>query len=159
MKISIISIGKIKESYLTEGINEYLKRLTPYCKINITEILEEKINDNPSEKDKQNVILKEGEKISNKLDDKSYIIALDVKGINISSEEFSKKIDSLKLSGQSHLTFIIGGPFGLSNKIKEKASLKLSFSKMTFTHQMIRLFLLEQIYRAFKISKNEKYHW
>ncbi|MDL2280388.1 23S rRNA (pseudouridine(1915)-N(3))-methyltransferase RlmH [Selenomonadales bacterium OttesenSCG-928-I06] len=159
MKISIISIGKIKESYLTEAINEYLKRLTPYCKINITEILEEKINDNPSEKDKQNVILKEGEKILSKTDDKSYIIALDVKGVNISSEELAEKIDTLKLAGQSHLTFIIGGPFGLSNKVKEKASFKLSFSKMTFTHQMIRLFLLEQIYRAFKISKNEKYHW
>ena len=158
MKISIITIGKIKEPYLTAGIEEYLKRLTSYCKINIIEILEEKISDNPSEKDKQNVILKEGEKILNRLE-KSYVIALDVKGTNISSEELAEKFDALKISGHSYITFIIGGPFGLSDKVKEKASLKLSFSKMTFTHQMIRLLLLEQIYRAFKISKNEKYHW
>ena len=147
MKINIIVIGKLKEKFLIDAANEYLKRLKPYATIEIIEIPEGKTIDI------------EGEKIFSRLNFDSWICLLDVNGENISSEDFAKKISELTLSGQSNLTFIIGGAFGISQKLKNSAQFKLSLSKMTFTHQMARIILLEQIYRSFKINRNEPYHY
>lgn len=159
MKIAIVAAGKIKEKYLTAGIAEFTKRLTPYVKLNIIEIDEEKMPDNPSEADKQKTLTKEGERLLKQVPNDSYLIVLDVYGKNLSSEELSAEIDKLGVQGTSNITFLIGGAFGLSKEVRQAAKLKLSFSKMTFTHQMIRLLLVEQIYRACKISRGEKYHW
>ena len=159
MKITILAVGKIKEKYLATGIAEFTKRLTPYAKLNIIEVDEEKMPENPSDAEKEKVLTKEGEKLLKYLDPNSYLIVLDVFGKQGSSEELAEKIDKLGLDGKSHITFLIGGAFGLSQQVRQTAKEKLSFSQMTFTHQMIRLLLVEQIYRAFKISRGEKYHW
>lgn len=159
MKITIIAVGKIKEKYLTAGIAEFTKRLTPYCNLQIIEVSEERMPDNPSEADKLKVLTKEGERMLKHVKDQSHLIVLDVVGKQSSSEELSAKLDALALNGQSDITFIIGGAFGLSPEVQSAANERLSFSKMTFTHQMIRLLLVEQIYRAFKISRGEPYHW
>jgi len=159
MKISIVAAGKLKEKYLTEGIKEFLKRLTPFANVNIIEINEEKMKDNPSEAEKQQVLAQEGQRLLKQVPEGSYLIVLDVYGKNLSSEELAAKIDSLALNGKSHITFLIGGAFGLSQEVRQAADLLLSFSNMTFTHQMVRLMLVEQIYRAFKINRGEKYHW
>ena len=159
MKISIVAAGKLKEKYLTEGIKEFLKRLTPFANVNIIEINEEKMKDNPSEAEKQQVLAQEGQRLLKQVTEGSYLIVLDVYGKNLSSEELAAKIDSLALNGKSHITFLIGGAFGLSQEVRQAADLLLSFSNMTFTHQMVRLLLVEQIYRAFKINRGEKYHW
>ncbi len=159
MKISIVAAGKLKEKYLTEGIKEFLKRLTPFANVNIIEINEEKMKDNPSEAEKQQVLAQEGQRLLKQVPEGSYLIVLDVYGKNLSSEELAAQIDSLALNGKSHITFLIGGAFGLSQEVRQAADLLLSFSNMTFTHQMVRLLLVEQIYRAFKINRGEKYHW
>ena len=159
MKISIVAAGKLKEKYLTEGIKEFLKRLTPFANVNIIEINEEKMKDNPSEAEKQQVLAQEGQRLLKQVPEGSYLIVLDVYGKNLSSEELAAKIDSLALNGKSHITFLIGGAFGLSQEVRQAADLLLSFSNMTFTHQMVRRLLVEQIYRAFKINRGEKYHW
>ena len=160
MKISIIAVGKIKEKYLASGIAEYQKRLMPYCKLNIVEVAEERLADDFSSAQKNKALAQEGTRILKKIDlENSYLIVLDGKGTMLSSEELSKEFDLLTLSGKSNLTFVIGGAFGLSETVLSAAEKNISFSKMTFTHQMIRLFLTEQIYRAFKISRGEKYHW
>ncbi|MBE6099871.1 MAG: 23S rRNA (pseudouridine(1915)-N(3))-methyltransferase RlmH [Anaerovibrio sp.] len=159
MKISIVAAGKLKEKYLTEGIKEFLKRLTPFANVNIIEINEEKMKDNPSEAEKQQVLAQEGQRLLKQVPEGSYLIVLDVYGKNLSSEELAAKIDSLALNGKSHITFLIGGAFGLSQEVRQAADLLLSFSNMTFTHQMVRLLLVEQIYRSFKINRGEKYHW
>ncbi len=159
MKISIVAAGKLKEKYLTEGIKEFLKRLTPFANVNIIEINEEKMKDNPSEAEKQQVLAQEGQRLLKQVPEGSYLIVLDVYGKNLSSEELAAKIDSLALNGKSHITFLIGGAFGLSPEVRQAADLLLSFSNMTFTHQMVRLLLVEQIYRSFKINRGEKYHW
>jgi 23S rRNA (pseudouridine1915-N3)-methyltransferase len=159
MKISIVAVGKIKEKYLTAGIAEFTKRLTPYCKLSIIEVDEERMPDNPSDADKLRVLTREGERMLKHVKDSSYLIVLDVVGKQASSEELSEKIDALALQGQSDIVFIIGGAFGLSPEVQKAAKERLSFSKMTFTHQMIRLLLVEQVYRAFKISRGEPYHW
>lgn len=159
MKISIVASGKIKEKYLREGINEFVKRLKPFTQIEFLEINEEKMPDNPSPAQKTATLKAEGERLLKKVPRNSYLIVLDVSGKLISSEELSHKIDTLTLSGHSHITFLIGGAFGLSQEIRNRADERISFSRMTFTHQMIRLLLTEQIYRAFKISRGEKYHW
>ena len=159
MKISIVTAGKIKEKYLREGIEEFTKRLKPFTQIEFIEINEEKMKDNPSPAEKIATLNAEGQRLLKKVPENSYLIVLDVIGKAISSEELSQKIDTLTLNGKSHLTFLIGGAFGLSEEIRKRADERISFSKMTFTHQMIRLLLVEQIYRAFKISRNEKYHW
>ncbi|MCE5286059.1 MAG: 23S rRNA (pseudouridine(1915)-N(3))-methyltransferase RlmH [Pelosinus sp.] len=158
MKITIVAVGKIKEKYLTAGIAEFTKRLTPYCKLHIIEVDEERMPDNPSEADKLRVLTREGERMLKHVKDSSYLIVLDVVGKQASSEELSAKIDALALKGQSDIVFIIGGAFGLSPEVQKAANERLSFSKMTFTHQMIRLLLVEQVYRAFKISRGEPYH-
>jgi len=158
MKISIVAIGKIKEQYLQAGIGEYLKRLPPYCKLNIVELAEERMPENPGAKEKAACIIKEGERILQTVRTNSTCIVLDLLGKNISSEQLALEFERRGTCGDSDITFVIGGAFGLSAAVRERAELLLSFSKMTFTHQMIRLLLIEQIYRAFKINKREKYH-
>ena len=159
MKINIIAAGKIKEKYLQMGIAEFMKRLPPYADVKITEIAEEKMKDNPSAAEKEKTLAAEGERLLKQVPQGSYLFVLDVYGKQISSEELSEKIDALALQGNSNLTFLIGGAFGLSEEVRKAADEKISFSRMTFTHQMVRLLLVEQIYRAFKISRGEKYHW
>lgn len=159
MRISIVTVGKIKERYLTEGIAEFTKRLTPFCRLDIVEVAEERMPENPSDAEKAKALAREGERILKAVRSGSHLIVLDLGGKQLSSEELSAKLDALALAGQSDLTFVIGGAFGLAPEVTSAAKDKLSFSKMTFTHQMIRLLLVEQIYRAFKISRGEPYHW
>ncbi|MTI70325.1 MAG: 23S rRNA (pseudouridine(1915)-N(3))-methyltransferase RlmH [Firmicutes bacterium] len=158
MNITIISVGKIKDKYLKLGLKEFKKRLSSYCKLKVIEVNDEKAPENLSKTEIKMVKDKEGERILKRLKNNTYVIALDIKGKNISSEEFSKKLDELALRGNSDITFIIGGSLGISDKVLSKAKFKLSFSKMTFPHQLMRLILLEQIYRAFRISRGEPYH-
>ncbi len=155
--INIICVGKIKEKYLKDAIQEYSKRLSKYCKLSIIEIPDESIPDNVN--DKMSNIIKEieGKKILSHIKN-SYIIALDLKGTQYTSEEFSNKINNISLNFNSNISFIIGGSLGLSNEVVNSSNELLCFSKMTFPHQLIRVFLLEQIYRAFKILNNESYH-
>ena len=159
MKITIVCAGKIKEKYLTAGIAEFMKRLKPFAQVEIREIHEEKMPDNPSAAEKEQVLVKEGEKLLKLVPEGSYLFVLDVFGRENSSEELAASLDKLGLSGRSNITFLIGGAFGLSPEVRKAADELLSFSRMTFTHQMVRLLLVEQIYRAFKINRGEKYHW
>lgn len=159
MKYHIITIGKIKEKYLTAGMDEFLKRLRPYGQVVITALPEEKMPDNPSPAQKEQVITKEGEKLLRHVPQGAYLFALDVQGKLISSEDMAATFADLGLHGKSDLAFIIGGPFGLSDAIRKRADQCISFGRITLTHQMIRLLLLEQIYRAIKIQRHEPYHW
>lgn len=159
MRISIVCAGKIKEKYLTAGIAEFVKRLTPFCRLEIVEVDEERMPDNPSDAERTKALAKEGERLLKSVRESSYLIVLDVAGKQLSSEELAAKFDTLAVSGQSDVTFIIGGAFGLSTGVRQAAKERLSFSKMTFTHQMIRLLLVEQVYRAMKIRRGEPYHW
>ena len=159
MKITIVTAGKLKEKYLSQGMDEFLKRLTPFAQMKIIEIHEEKMKENPSEAEKQKTLSLEGERLLRQVPDGSYLIVLDVYGKELSSEELAARIDQLGLQGRSSITFLIGGAFGLSKEVRAAADELLSFSRMTFTHQMVRLLLVEQIYRAFKINRGEKYHW
>lgn len=159
IKINIICIGKIKEKYFTDAIGEYSKRLTAYCKYNIIELNEERIRSNtPNQSQIAEVLDAEGKRILQKIGSGDYVIAMCIEGRLLSSEELSKVIDNASLSGKSIIDFIIGGSYGLSDEVKSRANLKLSMSKMTFPHQMARMILSEQIYRAFEISTNGKYH-
>lgn len=153
IKIKVVCVGKIKDNYLTQGISEYLKRLSGYCSVEIIELKDEKIG---NDEDKIREI--ETNKIIDKIGEKDYVILLDLKGKQLASEELANKMDNLISSGVGNYCFIIGGSLGVSDKLRNKANFLLSFSKLTFTHQMIRLFLLEQIYRSFKIINNEVYH-
>lgn len=157
--IQIISIGKIKENYLKDAIVEYSKRLSKYCHLHIIELADEKLPDKINSSTIQEIKEKECFKIKQALKKDSYIICLDLKGTSYSSEEFSKKIENIALNFNSSITFIIGGTLGLTDEILSSANEKISFSKMTFPHQLIRVFLLEQLFRAFKISNHETYHW
>lgn len=158
MNIIIIGVGKIKEKFMQEGIKEYSKRLSRYCKLKILEVTDESAPENLSKKEIEIIKEKEGKRILGKISNNSYIISLDIKGKNLSSEELSKKIEDITLGGTNDITFIIGGSLGLSEEILNKSNLKLSFSKMTFPHQLMRMILLEQIYRGFRIMKGEPYH-
>ena len=158
MKIRIIAIGKIKEDYLKMGINEYLKRLKPYVNMEIVEVNDEPVNDNPSLSQIEIVKNKEGEKVLKLLKEGDYVINLDLNQKQYSSEEFAKFIDEKMMLGGASITFVIGGSYGLSDALKRRANTSISLSNMTFLHQMTRLILLEQIYRAFKINRNEVYH-
>jgi 23S rRNA (pseudouridine1915-N3)-methyltransferase len=158
MKIKIICVGKIKEKYLKDAIDEYSKRISRFAKLEIIEISDEKIPDNASRSEEEKVIKTEGEKIEKYILPKDYVIALCVEGKNISSNEFADKISKITLSGASSIAFIIGGSLGIYEKIKKISNFNLSFSQMTFPHQLMRVILLEQIYRAFKINANEEYH-
>ncbi|WP_302610229.1 23S rRNA (pseudouridine(1915)-N(3))-methyltransferase RlmH [uncultured Mitsuokella sp.] len=159
MKITIVCAGKIKEKYLNAGIAEFLKRLKPFAQVEIREIHEEKMPEAPSPAEKEQVLKKEGEKLLKLVPAGSYLFVLDVYGELKSSEKLAAEIDALGLRGRSSLTFLIGGAFGLSEEVRARADERISFSPMTFTHQMVRLLLVEQIYRAFKINRGEKYHW
>ncbi|WP_029451673.1 23S rRNA (pseudouridine(1915)-N(3))-methyltransferase RlmH [Clostridium algidicarnis] len=158
MNITIISVGKVKEKYLRDAIEEYSKRLKRYCKLEILEVSDEKTPDNSSEKEEIQIKVKEGEAILRYIKDNAFVIALDLKGKTVSSEELASFISDLGTKGKSDLVFIIGGSLGLSQKVLERADYNLCFSKMTFPHQLFRVMLLEQIYRGFKIIKNEPYH-
>lgn len=147
MKINLIVVGKLKEKFLVDGVAEYLKRLKKFAKIEVREIPECR------------TVEEEGQKILSLVPKDSWLCVLDVAGTALTSEEFAKKIAVLNLNGTSNLTFAIGGAFGLSEELRQAASFRLSLSEMTFTHQMARLILVEQIYRAFKINRNEPYHW
>ena len=147
MKITLVAVGKLKEKFLVDGVAEYLKRLKPFAKIEIREVAEQKS------------VAEEGKKILAQVPKENFIFVLDVAGEFLTSEDFAKKISDLNLRGVSDITFIIGGAFGLSDEVKKISDFRLSFSKMTFTHQMARLILVEQIYRAFKINRGEPYHY
>ena len=159
MKIRIVAVGKLKEKYLREGVAEYEKRLAPFASVELLETREEYMAENPSEAQRQQTLAKEGERLLRLVPERSFLIVLDVKGKLLSSEALAKELAALALQGQSDLTFLIGGAFGLSPAVRDRADLRISFSPMTFTHQMVRLLLYEQIYRAFKINRGEKYHW
>ena len=154
MKISLVCVGKIKEKYLTEGIAEFTKRLTPYCKLETIAIGEEKMPDNPSPAEKEQVLAKETERLINAIPANGYVVLLDLQGKEITSPQLAELFDGWALAGKSH----IGGAFGYTDALRRRADMRWSFSKLTFTHQMIRLLLVEQIYRAFKISRGEPYH-
>ena len=158
MKITIVCAGKLKEKYLRDGIAEYKKRLRHYTDLRTIEIIEERMKDRPSPAEKEEVLRREGERLSSQIPQGAYLIVLDVGGEEMSSEKLSARIDRLMLMGESHIAFLIGGPFGLSDELRQRADLRLSFSQFTLPHQLIRLFLMEQIYRSFKISRHEPYH-
>ncbi|MFZ5944973.1 MAG: 23S rRNA (pseudouridine(1915)-N(3))-methyltransferase RlmH [Bacillota bacterium] len=158
MNIKIIAVGKLKEKYLKEGIVEYLKRLQSYAKVEIIEVADEKEPANASPVDEDIVKEKEAERISKHIKQDTYLICLAIDGKQLSSEELAGKLDKLALEGKSDITMVIGGSLGLSQSVISRADFKLSFSKMTFPHQLMRLILLEQLYRAFRIIKGEPYH-
>lgn len=155
MKIKIIALGKIKEKFLKDGIDEFLKRLTPYASVDIIELSPIEIRD---ENLIQKALEQEGEKILANIKNDSFVITMEILGKQLSSEDFAQKINKISMSGISELVFVIGSSCGLSPIVSNRANFKLSFSKMTFLHQFARLLLVEQIYRAFKILKGETYH-
>lgn len=158
MNISIIAVGKLKEKYLKEGVAEYKKRLSSYAKIEIIEVPDEKAPEVLSDKEMEQVKEKEGERILAKISPDTYVIALAIDGRQKTSEQLAESIDKLVTYGSSKISFVIGGSLGLSKDVLNRADEHLSFSKMTFPHQLMRLILLEQIYRAFKINRGEPYH-
>ncbi|WP_310604227.1 23S rRNA (pseudouridine(1915)-N(3))-methyltransferase RlmH [Anaerosporobacter sp.] len=158
MKITVLCVGKIKEKYFTLGIDEYTKRLSRYCKLEIIEVPDEKTPDNASENEELQIKAKEGDKLLRYIKDNAYVIALAIEGKMLTSEELSEKMEQLGVNGDSNVVFVIGGSLGLDKRILDRADYKLSFSKMTFPHQMMRMVLLEQVYRGYRIMKGEPYH-
>lgn len=158
MNISLLTIGKLKEKYLKQGIDEYLKRLTAYAKVEVIELPDEKAPEQLSDIEMEQVKNKEGERLLAKISPDTYVIALAIEGKQRSSEELADMIDKLAIYGKSKIAFVIGGSLGLSKDVLNRADEKLSFSKMTFPHQLMRLILLEQVYRAYRINRNEPYH-
>ena len=157
LSINIICVGKLKERYLRDAIDEYSKRMKPLCKLEIIELPEERVADNPSAAEIQRTVTLESERITAKLNKSDYVIAMCVEGRNISSEELSSRLEDISMT-RSTVDLIIGGSWGLSDELKARSDFKLSMGKMTFPHQLCRVMLLEQIYRAFQISKGTKYH-
>jgi len=157
MKIKVITVGKLKEKYLIDGINEYIKRLSKYCKLELIEVKDEKAPDNLSDKDIDIIKNVEANRIISKINDE-YIIALAIEGKELSSIELANKMNDITNYHSSTICFIIGGSLGLSQSVLDKANYKLSFSRMTFPHQLMKMVLLEQIYRSFRINNNEPYH-
>lgn len=158
MKITLVTVGKIKEKFYTDAIAEYAKRLSRYCKLEIIQVADEKTPDKASEAEEQQIKDKEGKRILEQIKDGAFMIALAIDGKMLDSVELSEKIEKLGVSGISSIAFVIGGSLGLSDRVLKRADYKLSFSKMTFPHQLMRVILLEQIYRAYRIMKNEPYH-
>ena len=158
MNIKIIAVGKLKESYWRDAVSEYSKRLNAYCSLEIIEVKESRLPANPSAADEAAVKAAEGQDILRHINKEDYVITLEIKGKGLSSEQLAEKIEQLALEGKSSLAFVIGGSLGLSPEVSKRADFKLSFSAMTFPHQMMRVVLLEQIYRSFKINRNETYH-
>ena len=158
MKITIITVGKIKEKYLRDAIAEYSKRLSKYCKMEIIEVVDEKTPENASETMNETIKSREAERILKYLKDDAYVMTLEIQGKQMTSEELAEKIEKLGIQGTSHLIFVIGGSLGIRKKVLERSDYALSFSKMTFPHQLMRVILLEQIYRSYRIIKKEPYH-
>lgn len=158
MNIKIISVGKLKEKYLKQGIAEYEKRLSRFCKIKLIEVSDEKAPENLSAAEMKNVKHKEGERILSKIKEKEYVYALAIEGKQRSSEEFAKEVQNLTTYGKSDITFVIGGSLGLSPAVLQRADTKISFGKLTLPHQLMRLVLIEQIYRNFMINSGSPYH-
>lgn len=158
MNIDIISVGNIKEKYFQDAIKEYTKRLNPYVNIQIIEVEEYKLSNKHSQAQIQEGMDREADQILSKIKDRAYIVPLCIEGKQLSSEDFADKIERITIDGYSDICFIIGGSYGLHQKVKSKGQMKFSFSKMTFPHQLMRVVLVEQIYRAFRILKNEPYH-
>lgn len=154
----MITVGKIKEKFYRDAVEEYTRRLSRYCKLDIVEVADEKTPDNASEAENQKILSREGDRILSRIRDNTYVITLAIKGQMLDSVELSKQLDILSVSGKSDITFIIGGSLGLDSRVDKRADFSLSFSRMTFPHQLMRVILLEQIYRAFRISANEPYH-
>jgi 23S rRNA (pseudouridine1915-N3)-methyltransferase len=158
MRITVIAVGKIKERFYSEAIQEYAKRLTKYVRLEIIEVSDEKTPDAPSERETAIILEKEAQRILPKVSPGAYVIALAIEGKTVTSEALSEKLAALGLQGDSHVVFIIGGSLGLSESVLSRADFKLSFSRMTFPHQLMRVILLEQVYRAMRIMRNEPYH-
>ena len=159
MRFYVVCIGKLKDAYLRDGVAEFVKRMRPYGGITITELNESKIGDKPSDADRKQVVDEEGERLLKAVPKNAYTVLLDVYGKTMTSEDLAKTVAKLEVDGISEMSFIIGGAFGVSEALRQSVNYKLSFSPMTFTHQMVRLLLVEQIYRASKINRNEPYHW
>ena len=158
MQIDILCVGKIKERFFRDALEEYKKRLSRYCKVTEIEVADEKTPDEASETEVRQIKEKEGTRLLSKIQESAYVIALAIEGKSLSSEEMAEKLGSLAINGQSHLQFVIGGSLGLSPEVLNRADMKLSFSKMTFPHQLMRVILAEQIYRSYRILRNEPYH-
>jgi len=158
VRIKIISVGKLKEKYLVQGINEYLKRLSNYAKLEMIEVPDEKAPEKLSEAEMEQIKEKEGQRILAKISENDYVFILAINGKQLSSEAMAKEIEQLGIHGQSQLVFVIGGSLGLSTAVEKRSQQQLSFGKMTYPHQLMRLILVEQIYRSFRIIRGEPYH-
>ncbi|HHU63293.1 MAG TPA: 23S rRNA (pseudouridine(1915)-N(3))-methyltransferase RlmH [Clostridiales bacterium] len=158
MNITVVCVGRLKEKYLVRAVEEYKKRLRSYCRLKIIEVEDEKTWENMSKREEELVKAREGERILKAAKPSSYVIALAIEGVQMSSEDLADYIQDLGVKGKSDITFIIGGSIGLSDEVLSRSHLKLSFSLMTFPHQLMRVILLEQIYRSFKIIRGEPYH-
>ncbi|EFN98083.1 conserved hypothetical protein [Streptococcus mitis SK564] len=158
MKIKVVTVGKLKEKYLKDGISEYSKRISRFAKLEMIELADEKTPDRASESENQKILEIEGQRILSKVGDRDFVIVLAIEGKTFSSEEFSKQLEEASIKGFSTLTFIIGGSLGLSSAVKNRANLSVSFGRLTLPHQLMRLVLAEQIYRAFTIQQGSPYH-
>ena len=158
MKIKVVTVGKLKEKYLKDGIAEYLKRISRFAKLEMIELADEKTPDRASESENQKILEIEGQRILSKVGDRDFVIALAIEGRTFSSEEFSKQLEEASIKGFSTLTFIIGGSLGLAQDVKKRSNLSVSFGRLTLPHQLMRLVLVEQIYRAFTIQQGSPYH-
>ena len=158
MRITVVCVGKIKEKFYVQAVEEYAKRLSRYCKLEFVELPDEKTPENAGEQINASIKAKEGDRILSVLRDDAYVIALAIEGNMLDSVQFSEKLEKLAVSSVSHIMFVIGGSLGLDTRVLSRADCKLSFSKMTFPHQLMRVVLLEQIYRAYRIMRGEPYH-
>ncbi len=158
MKVNLLVVGKVKEKYLRDAISEYAKRLSAYCDLNVVEVADEKTPEHAPETVEARIKETEGARILSKISDRSFVVALAIEGEMLSSEQLADRMQELMLRGRSDISFIIGGSLGLSPEVMKRADMKLSFSRMTFPHQLMRVILLEQVYRAFKINAHEPYH-
>ena len=158
MKIKIVTVGKLKEKYLKDGIAEYVKRISRFAKLEMIELTDEKTPDKASELENQKILETEGERILSKVGERDFVVVLAIEGKTLSSEELSKQLEQVSIKGYSTLTFIIGGSLGLAPIVKNRANLSVSFGRLTLPHQLMRLVLVEQIYRAFTIQQGSPYH-
>ena len=158
MKIKIVTVGKLKEKYLKDGIAEYSKRISRFATVEMVELADEKTPDRASDSENEKILDLEGNRILSKIGDREFVVVLAIEGKTLSSEEFSKQLEQASINGYSTLTFVIGGSLGLSPQVKNRANLSLSFGRLTLPHQLMRLVLVEQIYRAFTIQKGSPYH-
>lgn len=158
MQVEIICVGKLKEKYLKDACSEYIKRLSRFCTLSVTELKDEPVPEQASDAQTEQAIVREGERILQKISDRDFVVSLCVEGKSLSSESFAKELGQVFQKGASRLVFVIGGSCGLSENVKKRSNLRLSFSAMTFPHQLMRVILLEQLYRAYKINANESYH-